>query len=203
MLENCIIAIKDKIILKMSKFSNWSKSFQQVFNLVVLVSVLMLCGYVLFFKKDEIAYVDSSKILSEFKGAEEAKKEFGEKTKTWKLNIDSLTTDVQNAIKKYEKDLATMSAKEQVLSKQLLGSKQKQLSDYQNAIRQNAQQADGKLTQKVVAQVNAYLVKYGKSHKYKLILIANQSGTIAYAREGLDITKEVIVGLNNDYDAGR
>lgn len=187
----------------MSKLSNWSKSFQQVFNLVVVVSVLVLCGYVLFFKKDEIAYVDSSKILSEFKGAEEAKKEFGEKTKTWKLNIDSLTTDVQNAIKKYEKDLATMSAKEQVLSKQLLGSRQKQLSDYQNAIKQNAQQVDGKLTQKVVAQVNAYLIKYGKSHNYKLILIANQSGTIAYAREGLDITKEVIAGLNDDYDTGR
>lgn len=187
----------------MSKFPNWSKSFQQVFNLVILVSVLVLCGYVLFFKKDEIAYVDSSKILSEFKGAEEAKTAFSKKTKTWQLNIDSLTTEIQDAIKKYEKDLATMPVKEQELSKQLLGSKQKQLSDYQNAIRQNAQHEDSKLSQAVVAQVNTYLVKYGKSHKYKLILIANQSGTIAYAREGLDITKDVIEGLNKDYVAAR
>ncbi|KIA95263.1 hypothetical protein OC25_07930 [Pedobacter kyungheensis] len=167
------------------------------------MSLIILCIYMFFLQKDEIAYVDSSKIIAEFKGAEEAKKAFEQKTKSWKLNIDSLTTEVQNSIKKYEKDLATMPVKEQQLSKQLLDSKQKQLLDYQNAIRQKAQQEDGKLSQNVVAQINAYLVKYGKSHQYKLILIANQSGTIAYAREGLDITKDVIEGLNNDYTNGR
>jgi outer membrane protein len=43
------------------------------------------------------------------------------------------------------------------------------------------------------------MATYGKQHNYKIILIANQSGTIAYAREGLDITPEVIEGLNKDY----
>nr|WP_199156311.1 OmpH family outer membrane protein [Pedobacter sp. ASV2] len=174
------------------------------FRILVILNVLFITSTSFlvtrfFWKSDKIAYVDSSKILSEFKGAEEAKKSFGTKAKTWQSNIDSLTTEVQNSIKKYEKDLATMSSKEQNLSKQLLGNKQKQLGDYQNAIRENAKQEDAKLTQDVVAKINAYLTKYGEQKNYKIILIANQSGTIAYAEKELDITKDVIDGLNNEY----
>lgn len=107
------------------------------------------------------------------------------------------------SIQKYEKSLATMPPKEQELAKQLIQVKQKQLSDYQRGIQDNAKQEDGKLTQTVVAQINAFLTKYGKDHNYKMILIANQSGTIAYAREGLDITSTVIEELNNEYSSDK
>jgi outer membrane protein len=33
-----------------------------------------------------------------------------------------------------------------------------------------------------------------------MILIANQAGTIAYAREGMDITSAVLEDLNHQYD---
>lgn len=166
---------------------------------VLFLIIITLSGF-LFFKNDKIAYVDSAKILTEFKGAAQAKKAYETKAKTWQANIDTLTMGVQNAIKKYEKDLASMSVKEQELSKRLIGNQQKQLEDYQRAIQDNARQEDGKLTQTVVTQVNAFLLDYGKKNNYKMILIASQAGTIAYAREGLDITEEVIKELNEQYE---
>lgn len=165
----------------------------------LFILVFILYGF-LFFKNDKIAYVDSSKILNEYKGATEAKKAYEYKVKTWQANIDTLTMGVQGAIKKYEKDLAGMSTKEQELSKRLIGTQQKQLEDYQRAIQENARQEDGKLTQTVVTQINAFLTDYGKKNNYKMILIASQAGTIAYAREGLDITEDVITELNSQYE---
>jgi len=156
-----------------------------------------------FFKSDKVAYVDSAKILNEYKGSAEAKKSYQEKAKVWQANIDTLTNEVKSSIQKYEKSIATMSPKEQDLAKQLIQVKQRQLADYQHGIQENAKQEDSKLTEKIVAQINAFLTKYGKDHNYKLILIANQSGTIAYAREGLDITPQVIEELNNEYLADR
>jgi len=168
------------------------------YQVVLVAAVLFLLGN-LFFKNEKIAYVDSGKILNDYKGSAEAKKAYQSKAKVWQSNIDTLTSEVKTAIQKYEKSIATMSKKEQELSKQLIQSKQRQLADYQHGIQENAKQEDGKLTQSIVSQINAYLTKYGKEHNYKLILIANQSGTIAYAREGLDITPDVIDGLNKEY----
>lgn len=188
----------------MQKSSTTTKQSQKVnfikwgyHSLVVIAVLFLLSGFI--FRSDKIAYVDSAKILNDYKGSAEAKKAYESKAKVWQANIDTLTSEVKTAIGKYEKSIATMSKKEQELSKQLIQTKQRQLADYQHGIQENAKQEDGKLTQSIVAQINAYLTKYGKAHNYKLILIANQSGTIAYAREGLDITADVIDGLNKEY----
>lgn len=172
------------------------------YNGFAAISILFLL-FSFAFRNDKIAYVDSAKILNDYKGSAEAKKAYQAKAKVWQANIDTLTNEVQAAIKNYEKSIATMSKKEQDLSRQLIQSKQKQLAEYQHGIQENAKQEDSKLAQGIVTQVNGYLAQYGKEHNYKMILIANQSGTIAYAREGLDITANVLDGLNNEYSSGR
>jgi outer membrane protein len=176
--------------------------FNIAYYIIITCSVIFLL-FNYFFKNDKIAYVDSAKIFNEFKGSSEAKKAFQTKAKVWQANIDTLTSQVKSTIQQYEKSMVTSSPKEQELSKQLIQARQKQLNDYQRAIQDNAKEEDGKLTQGVVLQINSFLLKYGKQHNYKMILIANQSGTIAYAREGLDITATVIDEMNNQYLADK
>jgi len=173
-----------------------------IYRAVITISVLFLL-FNYFFKNDKIAYVDSGRILNEYKGSAEAKKAFQSKAKVWQTNIDTLTNEVKYSIQKYEKSIATLSPKEQELTKQLIQTKQKQLNDYQHATQDNAKEEDGKLTQGIVTQINAFLLKYGKKHNYKMILIANQSGTIAYASDGLDITSDVIEEINSEYAEGK
>jgi len=171
-----------------------------LYHLLIVFSVLFLLFNFLF-RNDKIAYVDSGRILNEYKGSAEAKKSYQNKAKVWQANIDTLTSEVKSSIEKYEKSMATMSKKEQDLARQLIQVKQKQLADYQRGIQGNAKQEDQKLSQSIVVQINAFLTEYGKKNDYKLILIANQSGTIAYARDGLDITSEVIEELNKEYQS--
>lgn len=164
--------------------------------LCVIVMFMLLSFYV--FSPNKIAYVDSAKLLNGYKAMVEARKEFEKKQATWNANVDTLMKDVQDAIKKYEKLAATGTEKERQMAKELITGKQKQLYDYQNATRQNAAQEEQRLNQNVLTTVNAFLLRYGKKHHYKMILIA-ANGNIAYADADMDITETIVEALNKEY----
>ncbi|PWG81344.1 OmpH family outer membrane protein [Pararcticibacter amylolyticus] len=188
-------------MINKNSFSESKKSistFLILFN--VLLSLVVISLLVLSFRNnDKIAYVESGKLLNEYKGSEKARKEFQKKATEWQANIDTLETEVKNAMKKYEKDLPGMTAREQKMGRELINTKRSALVNYQRAISENAKQENAKLMQGVFSTINSFLTEYGKKNGYKMIFIANESGTIAYAREGLDLTSRVLQELNDEY----
>lgn len=171
---------------------------------ITTASTLLLLGfavYFFFFSSSGIVYVDSTKLMAGYRGSVEARKEFEKKQSAWQANVDSLTVDVQNAIKQYSKDNALSTDKQKNASKVLIGTRQKQLMDYQNAIKQDEAQEEGRLNQQVFTTVNAFLERYGKSHGYKMILIAG-NGNIGYADQSTEITDKVVDELNKEYAVG-
>jgi len=165
---------------------------------------LILSGYTLWrLQPPAIAYVDSVKLLNAYQGMVDSRKEFTEKSRQWQANVDTLSTEVQRAIRKYEYESANMSPKERRLTQELLRAKQKGLFDYQKSVETTAREEDNQSTSLVLTQVNVFLKKYGQQKGYDLILVANSSGTIAYAKEGLDLTADVLNGLNREYTKPR
>jgi len=146
-----------------------------------------------------IAYVDSVRLLNGYQAMLDARKDYAVKSHKWQANIDTLSTDVQRAIRNYERKAGSMTGKERALSTELLHTKQKELVNYQHAIQESAQQEDTKSTQQVIIQVNTFLTRYGQQHGYDLILVATPAGSIAYAKPGLDLTEEVTTALNQEY----
>lgn len=171
--------------------------------LIVLCS-LNLIGFIVigglyFAKTQEVVYVDSQKLINNYQGMLDARKVFQQKAAGWKANVDTLASEVQKQIFDYEKESAGLTTKERQLSEELIRTKQKQLMDYQQAMNTQAQQEDSKMTGDVITQVNAYLKKYGEKKGYTIILAATEYGNLAYADEGLDITEDVLTGLNKEY----
>ncbi|HEY9045015.1 MAG TPA: OmpH family outer membrane protein [Ohtaekwangia sp.] len=163
-----------------------------------LLAIIIL-SITVFASDQKVVYVDSSKLLNQYKGMEAARAAYQQKANTWKANIDTLANEVQQQIFNYEKESKAMTAKERQLSQELIRNKQKQFGEYQQAMNTQAQQEDAKMTREVVTQINAYLKKYGEANGYKIILAATEYGNLAYADEGLDITDEVLTGLNKEY----
>jgi outer membrane protein len=168
------------------------------------LSLLLICCFLFFYffafasGNGRIVYVDSDKLLNGYKGMIEARAEFQKKRTVWESNIDTLTKDVQDAIRIYSKDMALGTEKEKQLSKALIQTKQKQLMDYQSAIKQNAAQEEQRLNQQVLSTINAFLMRYGKKNGYKMILIA-ANGNIAYADPSMEITDRIVEELNKEY----
>ena len=182
---------------KLSLKANWP--FLTI-NSMIFVAVMYLI-FLQFKAEDRIVYVDSIKLLSEYKGAQDAKKAFEGKANVWKSTLDTLTGEVQADIRNYERNVVKMDARQQEEARRLINIKRKQMVEYQRAVQENATQENGKTMEPIIIKVNKFLLEYGKTHNYKMILIANQSGTIAFAKEGLDITPKVIEELNKNYIA--
>lgn len=180
-----------------SKLTIMSK-FQIGIN-VLFTLVISFILYAHFTTARKVVYVDSVKLLNNYEGMVAAKKAFQLKATGWQANIDTLANEVKTAILDYEKSSARMTAKERQLSEELIKTKQSQLAQYQQAMNAQAQQEDQKMTTDVITQVNAYLKKFGEQKGYTIILAATEYGNIAYADAALEVTEEVLEGLNKEY----
>lgn len=162
-----------------------------------VVSFLLILGLI-YISKSKIVYVDSNKLLAGYKGMVNARAEYSKKEISWKSNIDTLTLDVKNAMRKYNEILVNGTDKEKKMAKDLIGIKQKELYDYQNAIKQNASEEQNRINEQVLSTINTFLDSYGRKHHYKFILIA-ANGNIGYADKSSDITSDVVDALNKDF----
>lgn len=168
--------------------------------IAILALIASVASFFLLRSSNELVYVDVNKLLEGYKRTSVEKDAFTKKTDVMKANVDSLITNWQNELKAYEKERAGMSSKEIELKQELLGNKQQQLNNYQQAIQKQIQEEDQKMTQTVVNDINAYVKEYGKSHGYPIIFGAGGSGSIMYAEEASDLTDKVLEGLNKQYE---
>ncbi|HTE29662.1 MAG TPA: OmpH family outer membrane protein [Chryseolinea sp.] len=143
--------------------------------------------------------MNTSKLLNEYRGMQDARASYQKKADVWKANIDTLTTEIHDDVMTLDKEVQGLSAKEKQLTEHLIQTKQKQLYDYQQALSSQAQEEDKKMTSAILEGINDYLRKYGRAKGYKIIMAVTEYGNIAYADEGLDITDEVLKGLNASY----
>jgi outer membrane protein len=150
--------------------------------LFFFICITELCSCI---RKDNIYYINPTKLLQGYHSAQAQHELFQAKARDWQLRIDSLGTELQ-ALR--SAPAATRAAKEQ------------QLGQYREAIQQRAQQENQRLTQAVLAEINAYLKQYGKEKGYTFIFGATEGGNIVYAADGTDITDDVLKGLNAQYD---
>lgn len=168
----------------------------------IVIGLVVAVGYLFYTQnaqKEDVVYIDVNVLMADYEGMKAAKTEFEKKSKVWQANVDSLIVDFQNELKVYEKERSKMTKKENELKQELLRNKQQQVGNYQQAIQRQSEEEDAKLSGEVVNEVNAFIKEYGKNHSYKIIIGANNSGNVLYAQEGVDITQEVLTGLNAEY----
>ena len=132
-----------------------------------------------------LAYVNSNKLMQGYHGATAQHDVFQAKAKEWQQRVDSLSTELQ-ALSTAPADTRT--------------GKEQQLLRYRDAVQQQAQQENQRVTQAVLDEINTYIKQYGKEKGYAFILGATETGNIVYAAEGTDISDDVLKGLNAQYD---
>lgn len=147
-------------------------------------------------EKDKIVYVDTAKLFQEYSEAVKINMKLGQEAKKYEGNIDTLMQEIQIAIKDYEKNglkLDPISKRKQEL---IINEKQADLQRYQAVVKEKLEKQRNEEFSGVVKTINSFLKDYGKQKGYRMILIANPAGTIAYAQESTDITEDIIKELN-------
>ncbi|MBD2721574.1 OmpH family outer membrane protein [Hymenobacter armeniacus] len=147
----------------------------------------------------KIVYVESGKMLDGYQGMKDARRAFEAKARGWENQNQKLIANFRSAVEAYQKQAPTLTAEQRAATEQKLQAQQQESGQAQQRIQAQAQEEEAKLTQTVLESVNKKVQAYGKSHGYKLILIAAPSGTIAYGQKDLDITEPVLAYLNAEY----
>ena len=109
--------------------------------------------------------------------------------------------EVNDYQSKMQKGLLLRSEAQEI--EQQLASVQQQLLKLQENLRQDLAEQQLVANRKVLDSIMEYLVEIQPKYNYMLVLGTSFGGGVLYANKELDITKEVIKGLNEKYKKER
>ncbi|MBL7924585.1 MAG: OmpH family outer membrane protein [Bacteroidia bacterium] len=117
-------------------------------------------------------------------------------------SLDQLLTSRGNAlereIKDYQSKAEGMSAGERQLREESLMRKQQALMEDRDNLLDKLKNEEAALTDTLHADLMNYLKVFNKGHQYDFILGYSRGGGILLASDSLDVTKQVLRGLNKN-----
>ncbi len=161
-----------------------------------LLIALVAAGILLYNQqRSGIAYVDTMKLMEGARDMRALREQMKAETAKVSANVDTLTAEFDRLLKKHERELGSMTAREKELSVELLNAKRNSLVNYQQAVQNQLTRKEQEGTENALKRINAVIEDYGKAKGYKIIL-ATSNGNIAYAERDIDITEEILEALN-------
>ncbi len=150
-----------------------------------------------------IAYVELDSVIANFEMTKDKSTELEEKTKSSEAELTSKSQafdrdvrDFQNKVQKGLITRATAAEMEQTLQQQ-----QQTLLARRDEMAYNLNEESLVAQRQVLEYINSYLVEFNADRGYQYILAKQFPGPVLYSDTTLDVTADVITGLNAKYIA--
>lgn len=145
------------------------------------------------------AYVDIQKLLEDY----DEMKDFETKAK---VKEEEMGRELQDKAKQLQLDAASFEQEARVkgqqwaqIKMQELQKRDRDLNVMQQAFREEFAQEFGVKRDTIVSQMRKKIKDYGKKEGYDYIYGTGDAATVLYAKEGYDITAEILKVLNKQY----
>lgn len=149
---------------------------------------------------EKIVYVNSDSLLTKYQYFKDIKVKLEAKTNAAQKDMAAKAQAFQREVAQYQQQQNTLPADQRAATEERLGRKDQELKAYQQnagAALQNEQMQEN---EKLYDKIADYLKVYAKKKGYKMVLTYSKGNSaILFADESLDVTSEVIVGLNEAY----
>jgi outer membrane protein len=133
--------------------------------------------------------------------SEELQKKFSASEAEFQNKQKAYQNDVDDYQYKAQRGLITRS-EAQTLEQQLY-TKQQNLVQLQQQLSQDLNEKQTVMNRQVINAIMEYLKKNSSQLNYKYVLGTSFGGNILYANDSLDITQNIIKGLNTEYQQNR
>lgn len=190
------------------------KNLSLILNIVLLVAVAIL--YVLHFSDRrlpetkssisdtstvnlKVAYINSDSVLKHYDYLKVNREQLEAKTKKMDQDLRNRTAGLQNEITAYQRNVSGMTLGQARAAEEDLGKKQQNLQLYQQSLQQQLMQEEAKLNKELYDRITGYLKEYGQEKGLQVVLKFDPTSDVLYGGAGLDITNDVIKGLNAAY----
>ena len=146
-----------------------------------------------------IAYVNSDTLLTNYNYYEEVSKRLDEKRLQLQQEYTRRAEGLQKQIEDYQRTMTNLTIAQARAVEEDLGRKRQNLLQYQETISQNLMREEAAITQELYEKVSSFLKTYGDSNNLQVVLTYSAGSGLLYANDALNITDQVISGLNSLY----
>ncbi len=117
--------------------------------------------------------------------------------------VKGLYDNFQKTYQKYQQQMEAQSmTQEQYQEAQAnLAQMEKSIREKEERISENYAKEAERLNNQFLKNIEEYLKKKSKEHNYSYVLAYAKGANLLYVNDSLDITKQVVTGLNSEYKA--
>ncbi|WP_245539601.1 OmpH family outer membrane protein [Pontibacter roseus] len=147
-----------------------------------------------------IVYINSDSLLNKYEYFKDARSRFQAKTEKAEKDLQSKASAFEKDVQQYQRTGGNMSMEQRASTEQKLAQRQQQLQQQSQTTGNQLANEEAEEMKKIYDRVEAYLQKLSQERGYKMVLTYSRGqSAILYGDSTLDITSEVLEGLNNEY----
>ncbi len=147
----------------------------------------------------KIAYINSDSVLKQYDYLKAEQEKFDAKGKKIEDDLKNRAQSLQTEIESYQRNVNSMTIGQAKAIEEDLGKKQQNFEMYRERVTQELLADQDKLNKALYDKVTAFLKDYGNKKGYHMVLKFNTASDVLYATDALDISKDVVAGLNEAY----
>jgi outer membrane protein len=156
-------------------------------------------------ERGDIVFVRMDSLLNNFDMYHDLRKVYEEEvtkvSNDMKTKVTVLQRDAKNLQEKFEKGLMTRSQAEEENNR--LVRREQTLQEEQEKHRTELMEKESVMLNQIQDAILTYINKYNEEKGYSMIISTTGNSTVLYGNSGLDITREIIKGINEEYIKNR
>lgn len=152
-------------------------------------------------KASTIVFVNSDSLMDNYELVKEVRKDLERERAAAEKQFASEYRALESEYNDLKSKAATMTEEQGMAKQQELAMKEQKLTDYRDELNEKLSMNEMKKTEKIQQEIEDYLKTNYSGTNYSYILGHTKGGGILFSKNNLDITKEVLEGLNNTYKA--
>lgn len=157
-------------------------------------------------RETKVAYVNIDTLEAKYEFFITLKKDLETKQRLIQTDLRNRQSAFQNEVMSFQNSAATMNMQQIENTKKALGQKEQELMNYGQNVENEYVKQERKLNEKLNDNISVFLKKYADENGYTLIFgysKSNKAIGLIQADDNLEITQEVLKGLNEEYKAGQ
>lgn len=190
------------------------KNLSLILNIVLLVAVAVL--YFLHFSGSKgittagsasapgevtIAYINSDTVLKYYDYHKATMEVMNAKAQRLESDFRNRAQGLQNEFAAYQRNVNSMTLGQVKATEEDLAKKQQNLQMYQQSLNQEVMNDEARVTKELYERITKFLQKYSQEKGYQVVMKYDISSDLLVGNSALDISKDVVAGLNAEYKA--
>jgi outer membrane protein len=150
-----------------------------------------------------IVYVNQDSLMANYEYFKAIKTKLEKLSQNAQTELAAKDQAFQKEVATYQKTANSLTPAQKAATEKRLATKQQSLQALSQNTGKQLQEIEASENANLYDRIAAYLKTYTKAKGYKIVLTYSKSNpAMLYGDESLDVTREVLAGLNKEYKAG-